>query len=46
VRNRIILGDFAELKLGEGMPLAAPAEEPVVVRFRPMALTGAAVILG
>jgi multidrug efflux pump subunit AcrB len=46
VRNSIILVDFAELKLTEGMPLAAAVEEAVRVRFRPMALTAAAVIVG
>jgi multidrug efflux pump subunit AcrB len=46
VRNSIILIDFAELKLREGMPLAAAVEEAVLVRFRPMALTAAAVIVG
>jgi multidrug efflux pump subunit AcrB len=46
VRNSIILVDFAELKLRQGMPLAAAVEEAVVVRFRPMALTAAAVIVG
>jgi multidrug efflux pump subunit AcrB len=46
VRNSIILVDFAELKLREGMPLAVAVEEAVVVRFRPMVLTAAAVIVG
>ena len=46
VRNSIILVDFVELKLREGMPLAAAVEEAVMVRFRPMALTAAAVIVG
>jgi multidrug efflux pump subunit AcrB len=46
VRNSIILVDFAELKLREGMPLAEAVEEAVVVRFRPMLLTAAAVIVG
>ncbi|HET6437330.1 MAG TPA: efflux RND transporter permease subunit [Anaeromyxobacter sp.] len=46
VRNSIILVDFAELKLTEGMPLAAAVEEAVRVRFRPMALTAMAVIVG
>jgi multidrug efflux pump subunit AcrB len=46
VRNSIILVDFAELKLREGMPLAAAVEEAVLVRFRPMALTAMAVIVG
>jgi multidrug efflux pump subunit AcrB len=46
VRNSIILVDFAELKLRDGMPLAAAVEEAVIVRFRPMALTALAVIVG
>ena len=46
VRNSIILVDFVELKLTEGMPLAAAVEEAGVVRFRPMLLTAAAVIVG
>jgi multidrug efflux pump subunit AcrB len=46
VRNSIILVDFAELKLREAMPLAAAVEEAVLVRFRPMALTALAVIVG
>jgi multidrug efflux pump subunit AcrB len=46
VRNSIILVDFIELKLREGMPLVAAIEEAVVVRFRPMLLTAAAVIAG
>jgi multidrug efflux pump subunit AcrB len=46
VRNSIILVDFAELKLREGMPLSAAVEEAVLVRFRPMALTALAVIVG
>jgi multidrug efflux pump subunit AcrB len=46
VRNSIILVDFAELKLREGMPLAVAVEEAVIVRFRPMVLTAAAVIVG
>jgi Cu/Ag efflux pump CusA len=46
VRNSIILVDFAEMKLREGMPLAAAVEEAVIVRFRPMALTAAAVVVG
>ena len=37
VRNSIILVDFIELKLREGMPLAAAVEEAGVVRFRPHA---------
>jgi multidrug efflux pump subunit AcrB len=46
VRNSIILVDFAELLLRQGMPLAAAVEEAVLVRFRPMALTALAVIVG
>jgi multidrug efflux pump subunit AcrB len=46
VRNSIILVDFIELKLREGMPLAAAVEEAGVVRFRPMLLTAAAVLVG
>ena len=46
VRNSIILVDFIELKLREGMPLAAAVEEAGVVRFRPMLLTAAAVMVG
>jgi multidrug efflux pump subunit AcrB len=38
--------DFAELKLREGLPLSAAVEEAVLVRFRPMALTALAVIVG
>ncbi len=46
VRNSIILVDFIELKLREGMPLALAVEEAGVVRFRPILLTAAAVIVG
>nr|WP_320132614.1 efflux RND transporter permease subunit [uncultured Holophaga sp.] len=46
VRNSIILVDFIELKLREGMPLEAAVEEAGVVRFRPILLTAAAVIVG
>jgi multidrug efflux pump subunit AcrB len=46
VRNSIILVDFIELQLRQGMPLAAAVEDAVRVRFRPMALTAAAVIVG
>jgi multidrug efflux pump subunit AcrB len=40
------LVDFIELKLREGMPLALAVEEAGVVRFRPMVLTAAAVLVG
>ncbi|MBI4912344.1 MAG: efflux RND transporter permease subunit [Acidobacteria bacterium] len=46
VRNSIILVDFIELKLREGMPLALAVEEAGVVRFRPILLTAMAVIVG
>jgi multidrug efflux pump subunit AcrB len=46
LRNSIILVDFIELKLREGMPLALAVEEAGVVRFRPMLLTAAAVMVG
>jgi len=46
VRNSIILVDFIELKLTEGMALERAVEEAGVVRFRPMLLTAAAVMVG
>jgi multidrug efflux pump subunit AcrB len=46
VRNSIILVDFIELKLKEGMNLESAVEEAGVVRFRPILLTAAAVIVG
>ena len=46
VRNSIILVDFIELRLQEGMPLADAVVDAGAVRFRPMMLTAAAVIVG
>ena len=46
VRNSIILVDFIELRLREGAALADAVVEAGAVRFRPMALTAAAVIVG
>jgi multidrug efflux pump subunit AcrB len=46
VRNSIILVDFIEMRLREGMPLAQAVVDAGAVRFRPMALTAAAVIVG
>ena len=46
VRNSIILVDFIELRVREGMPLEAAVVDAGAVRFRPMALTAAAVIVG
>lgn len=46
VRNSIILVDFIELRVREGMPLADAVVDAGAVRFRPMLLTAAAVIVG
>jgi multidrug efflux pump subunit AcrB len=46
VRNSIILVDFIELRLREGAPLAQAVIDAGAVRFRPIALTAAAVIVG
>jgi multidrug efflux pump subunit AcrB len=46
VRNSIILVDFIELRVREGMPLEQAVVDAGAVRFRPMALTAAAVIVG
>jgi len=46
VRNSIILVDFIELRLRQGMPLAEAVIDAGAVRFRPMLLTAAAVIVG
>ena len=45
IRNSIILVDFIELRLGEGMPLAEAVVDAGAVRFRPMLLTAGAVIV-
>ena len=46
VRNSIILVDFIELRVREGMPLAEAVIDAGAVRFRPMMLTAAAVVVG
>jgi multidrug efflux pump subunit AcrB len=46
VRNSIILVDFIELRLQEGMPLDQAVIDAGAVRFRPMMLTAAAVVVG
>jgi multidrug efflux pump subunit AcrB len=46
VRNSIILVDFIELKLRQGMALEEAVVEAGAVRFRPMLLTAAAVVVG
>jgi multidrug efflux pump subunit AcrB len=45
VRNSIILVDFIELRLREGMPLQEAVVDAGAVRFRPMMLTAAAVVV-
>ncbi|MDA8162630.1 MAG: efflux RND transporter permease subunit [Desulfobacteraceae bacterium] len=46
VRNSIILVDFIELRLKEGMPLEDAVIDAGAVRFRPMLLTSSAVVVG
>jgi multidrug efflux pump subunit AcrB len=46
VRNSIILVDFIELRRAQGMPLAEAVVQAGAVRFRPMLLTAAAVVVG
>ena len=46
VRNSIILVDFIELRRSQGMPLDQAVIEAGAVRFRPMLLTAAAVVVG
>ena len=46
VRNSIILVDFINLKLAEGMPLEEAVVQAGIIRFRPMLLTAAAVVVG
>jgi multidrug efflux pump subunit AcrB len=46
VRNSIILVDFIQLRLAQGMPLDQAVIDAGAVRFRPMMLTAAAVIVG
>jgi multidrug efflux pump subunit AcrB len=46
VRNSIILIDFAELRRREGMSLDEAIIDAGAVRFRPMLLTAAAVVVG
>ncbi|HID31454.1 MAG TPA: efflux RND transporter permease subunit, partial [Desulfobacterales bacterium] len=45
MRNSIILVDFIELRLKEGMPLDKAVIDAGAVRFRPMMLTAAAVVV-
>ncbi len=46
VRNSIILVDFIEQRLREGLPLEQAVVDAGAVRFRPMVLTAAAVVVG
>jgi multidrug efflux pump subunit AcrB len=46
VRNSIILVDFIELRVRQGMPLGEAVIDAGAVRFRPMLLTAAAVVVG
>jgi multidrug efflux pump subunit AcrB len=46
VRNSIILVDFIQLRLKQGMPLREAVIDAGAVRFRPMLLTALAVIVG
>jgi multidrug efflux pump subunit AcrB len=46
VRNSIILVDFVELRVKDGMSIEEAVVDAGAVRFRPMALTAAAVIVG
>ena len=46
VRNSIILVDFIELRLKEGMPLGEAVIDAGAIRFRPMLLTSSAVVVG
>jgi len=46
VRNSIILVDFIERRLREGLPLAEAVVDAGAVRFRPMLLTAMAVVVG
>jgi multidrug efflux pump subunit AcrB len=46
VRNSIILVDFIELRRQQGLPLEEAVVDAGAVRFRPMLLTAAAVVVG
>ncbi len=46
VRNSIILVDFIELRRKQGLPLEQAVVDAGAVRFRPMLLTAAAVVVG
>lgn len=46
VRNSILIVDFIELSLDQGMPLEQAVVEAGAIRFRPILLTAAAVVVG
>jgi multidrug efflux pump subunit AcrB len=46
VRNSIILVDFIEVRRNQGQPLGAAVIDAGAIRFRPMLLTAAAVVVG
>jgi multidrug efflux pump subunit AcrB len=46
IRNSIILVDFIEQKLDEGLPIEEAVVQAGIIRFRPMLLTAAAVVVG
>jgi multidrug efflux pump subunit AcrB len=46
VRNSILVIDFAEIKMRQGMPVKDAVVEGGAVRFRPMLLTALAVVVG
>ncbi len=46
VRNSILIVDFIELRWRQGVPLAQAVIDGGAVRFRPMLLTAAAVVVG
>jgi len=46
VRNSIILVDFVEQRLGEGLTLAQAVVDAGLIRFRPIMLTAMAVVVG
>ena len=46
VRNSIILVDFIELRWHQGVPLSQAVIDAGAIRFRPMLLTAAAVVVG
>ncbi len=46
IRNSIILVDFIELRISQGMPMDEAVIDAGAVRFRPMLLTALAVVVG